>query len=144
MRPNQSTCMRRLGDEKLYLTGPQRVFSQRDTPVQEGQNALYFDGKTYIGYSANFCLTTEYCIALLGNGYALMSGNGTFGTGLNGFFTSPNGNEAWVTFCATSNLQGACDSLRYAMVQLVTTNLDGTPDFGRPQGIRYRWPEPSG
>jgi GH43 family beta-xylosidase len=162
--PNQSTCMRKLGDDNISLTGPLSIISQpneawerSETPVQEGQNALYFGGKTYIAYSANFCWTADYCVALLewngsdpmrasswskSNGCSLTSGNGNFGTGHNSFFISPSGNQTWITFHATSNPSGACDDSRYAMVQPITSNADGTPNFGRAEGLNHEWVEP--
>ncbi|RAQ99417.1 glycosyl family 43 [Stemphylium lycopersici] len=164
--PNQSTCMRRLGDDNISLTGPLSIISQpteewerSDTPVQEGQHGLYFGGKTYIAYSANFCWTPDYCVALLewdgasdptqasswtkSNGCSLTSSNGNFGTGHNSFFRSPSGNETWITFHAASNSAGACDDSRYAMVQPLTANADGSPNFGRAESFSYEWEEPN-
>lgn len=165
--PHQSTCVRKLGDDNVSLTGPLSIVSrpdepweQSEVPVQEGQNALYFGGKTYVAYSANFCWTPDYCIALLewdgssdpmdpaawkkSNGCVLTSANGHYGTGHNSFFQSPDGTETWTTFHATDISSGACDDRRYAMVQPLTANADGSPNFGRVEGATFVWPEPSG
>jgi GH43 family beta-xylosidase len=164
--PNQSTCIRKLGADNMSLEGPLSILSQpteawerSETPVQEGQAGLYFGGKTYIAYSANYCWTADYCVALLewngkdpmaptswtkSRGCSLTSGNGNFGTGHNSFFMSPDGNQTWITFHATANPNGACDNNRYAMIQPLTANADGTPNFGRPEGNNFQWDEPSG
>ncbi|KAH6972853.1 putative xylanase [Ilyonectria sp. MPI-CAGE-AT-0026] len=164
--PNQSTCIRKLGDDYIstgdlsIISQPDQPWEQSGVPVHEGQVGLYFGNKTYIAYSANYCWTPEYCIALLewdgttdpalsgawtkSDGCHLSSGNGNFGTGHNSFFTSPDGSETWITFHATSNSAGACDDSRYAMVQPLTANEDGSPNFGIAEGFSFEWPEPSG
>lgn len=68
------------------------------------------------------------------DGCVLTSANGSYGAGHNSFFTSPDGNQTWTAFHATSNMAGACDDTRYAMVQPLTANDDGTPNFGRVKG----------
>ncbi|CRK30140.1 hypothetical protein HYQ45_015551 [Verticillium longisporum] len=165
--PNQSTCVRRLGSNFISLTGPLSIISQPDqswerseVPVQEGQNVLYFGGKTYIAYSANYCWTPQYCVATLewdgqtdpmnraawkkSSGCVLSSANGNYGTGHNSFFMSPDGKETWTAFHATTNSNGACDNNRNTMVQPLTANSNGTPNFGRVQSNSYQWKEPSG
>ncbi|KAM5344411.1 hypothetical protein ACJ41O_012948 [Fusarium nematophilum] len=162
----QSTCVRKLGSDFISVTGSTSVISKPDqpweqsgTPVQEGQFALYFGGKTYIAYSANYCWTPNYCVALLewdgntdpakpaawkkSNGCVLSSANGNYGTGHNSFFRSPDGKQTYITFHATSNKNGACDDTRYAMVQPLTANSDGSPNFGAVQGFSHQWAEPS-
>ncbi len=128
-------------------------------PVQEGQYGLYFGGKTYIAYSANYCWTPDYCVALLewdgvsdpataaawkkSDGCGLTQANGNFGTGHNSFFTSPDGSTTYITYHATSSAGGACDDRRYIMVQPITAREDGSPDFGVPQAFGTEYPEPS-
>ena len=162
---HQSTCIRKLGADYVsagdlsIISEPDQAWEQSEVPVQEGPAALYFGGRTYIAYSANYCWTPEYCVALLewdgstdpaqraawtkSNGCVLKSANGNYGTGHNSFFQSPDGSETWITFHATSKAGGACDDSRYAMVQPLTANDDGTPDFGVAQGFSFEWPEPS-
>jgi GH43 family beta-xylosidase len=163
--PNQSTCVRKLGSNYISTTGSLSIISQPDqpweragVPVQEGANALYFGGKTYITYSANYCWTPNYCVALLewdgstdpaqarawkkSNGCVLSSANGHFGTGHNSFFRSPDESESWITFHATSNSGGACDNSRYTLVQPLRANADGSPNFDIAQSASYQWPEP--
>ncbi|KAJ4362217.1 hypothetical protein N0V95_001461 [Ascochyta clinopodiicola] len=145
-----------LVDPLSIISQPIETWERSENPVQEGQNALYFGGKIYIAYSASFCWTADYCVALLeyngsepmkdsswikSNGCSLTSGNGNFGTGHNSYFTSPSGNQAWITFHATPSPSGACDDSRYAMVQSVTSNADGTLNFGQPETFTYEWDE---
>ena len=163
---HQSTCIRKLGDDHVsagdlaIISQPDQPWEQSGVPVQEGQAALYFGGRTYIAYSANYCWTPDYCVALLewdgstdpakasawtkSDGCVLSSANGNYGTGHNSFFRSPDESETWITFHATSNAEGACDDSRYAMVQPLTANADGSPNFGTAQGFSFEWPEPSG
>lgn len=164
--PNQSTCVRKLADDNVSLTGPLSIVSQPDqpwerseVPVHEGAFGLYFGNRTYIAYSANYCWTPDYCVALLewdgvtdpmrpeawtkSDGCVLTNGGGNFGTGHNSFFRSPDGTETWITFHATDVQTGACDDRRYTMVQPLTANADGTPNFGAVQDWTYEWAEPS-
>ncbi|RYP72312.1 hypothetical protein DL771_004286 [Monosporascus sp. 5C6A] len=110
----QSTCLQKLGDDNVSLTGPISVISQpteswerSGMPVQEGPVALYYGGKTYIVYSANYCWTPDYCLATLEwdgrtnplrpgawkkpNDRVFSQANGHYGTGHNSFFQSPDG-----------------------------------------------------
>ncbi|KZL63337.1 glycosyl family 43 [Colletotrichum incanum] len=164
--PNQSTCVRKLNDDYIsaspnitIISQPDQPWEQSEVPVQEGQYGLYFGGKTYIAYSANYCWTPDYCVALLewdgvtdpsspsawtkSDGCKLTAANGNFGTGHNSFFRSPDETETYITFHATGNANGACDDNRYVMVQPITANADGTPNFGVPQGFDFQWAEPS-
>jgi GH43 family beta-xylosidase len=163
--PNQSTCLQQLGDDFVSVTGDIHVISKpteewesSGTPVQEGQNALYLGGRTFIVYSASYCWTPDYCLGSLEwNGAGdptaetswtkssqclLKSANGNYGTGHNSFFMSPSGNETWNAFHATSNSAGACDDSRYAMVQPVGLLADGRPDFGTPAVLAEEFVEP--
>ncbi|KAL5363567.1 glycosyl hydrolase [Aspergillus floccosus] len=162
----QSLCVQKLGDDFISLTGDITVISQptedfetHGTPVNEGPAALYMNGKTYIVYSASYCWTPYYCLAMLtwdgstdpskasawskSDGCLLSSANGHYGTGHNSFFQSPDGTETWTAYHATSNSAGACDNSRYTMVQPVGSNSDGTPSFGEAAPWTQVFAEPS-
>ncbi|KAF5023544.1 hypothetical protein F66182_4411 [Fusarium sp. NRRL 66182] len=162
--PNQSTCVRKLGSN-FMTTGALSIISQPDqswersgVPVQEGAHALYFNGKTYLTYSANYCWTPDYCVATLewdgrtdparaaawkkSNGCKLKSANGNYGTGHNSFFVSPDGRTTYIVYHATSESGGACDDRRYVMAQPVTANSDGSPNFGTARPFSQQFPEP--
>ncbi|KAH7008943.1 glycosyl hydrolase [Ilyonectria destructans] len=148
--PNQSTCLRKLGDNKVSLTGSLSIISQPDqpwersgVPVQEGPAALYFGGKTYIAYSANYCWTPDYCVTRLEWDGRTDQARPQAWKKSNGFFMSTDGHETWVAFHATSNANSACDDSRYEMVQPLRANADGSPNFSTVQGSSYQWGEPS-
>lgn len=162
---HQSICMQKLGDDFISVTGkisiissPDQKWEQSGTPVNEGPVALYYGGKTYIAYSANYCWKPEYCIGLLtwdgksdpaaasswtkSNDCVFSSANGNFGTGHNSFFTSPDGSETWLAYHATSISTGNCDDARYTMVQQLSANADGSPNFGVPGALSVEYSEP--
>ncbi|OJJ29801.1 hypothetical protein ASPWEDRAFT_122386 [Aspergillus wentii DTO 134E9] len=162
----QSICIQQLGSDYVSLTGDIHVISQptesfetNGTPVNEAPVALYFGGNTYITYSASYCWTPYYCLGLLTwdgttnptdasawskhNGCVFASANGNYGSGHNGFFTSPDGSQTWIVYHATTNSAGACDDSRYTMVQLLGTHSDGSPNFGAPVDWSHVYSEPS-
>lgn len=165
----QSLCMQKLGDDNVSLLGsigvisqPLNAWEQSRTPVNEGPAALYVEstGKTYITYSANDCWTPDYCLATLewdgttdpispdawtkSDGCVFKGGvNGHYGTGHNSFFRSPDGNQTWNAYHATSNSAGSCNDSRYTMVQVMGTNADGSPDFGTPVAYSFEIGEPA-
>ncbi|KAI0125045.1 glycosyl hydrolase family 43 protein [Xylariales sp. AK1849] len=163
----QSICLQQLGSDYVSVTGSIYVISQpteswetSGTPVNEGPAALYFGGTTYISYSASYCWTPDYCLGLLtwdgstaptsasawskSSGCVLSSANGNYGTGHNGFFSSPDGTQTWLTYAATDSSAGACDDTRYTMVQLMGSHSDGSPNFGEPVAFSHTYSEPSG
>lgn len=165
--PYQSICLQQLGTDYVSLTGDIHVISQptldfekHGTPVNEGPVALYFNGVTYIAYSASYCWTPYYCLGLLTwdgqtnptsasawkkhNGCVLSSANGNYGTGHNSFFQSPDTSQTWIAYHATNNSAGACDNSRYTMVQPLGTHSDGSPNFGTSQPFSHVFSEPSG
>ncbi|KAL4930252.1 glycoside hydrolase family 43 protein [Aspergillus undulatus] len=163
----QSICLQQLNSDYTSLSGSIYVISQptlpfetHGTPVNEGPVALYFNGVTYIIYSASYCWTPYYCLGKLTwdgvtdprsaaawskrNGCVFESANGHYGTGHNSFFQSPDASQTWIAYHATSNSAGACDDSRYTMVQLVGSHSDGSPNLGRPVDWGHVYGEPSG
>ncbi|RDW84951.1 putative glycoside hydrolase family 43 [Coleophoma cylindrospora] len=126
------------------LSYPTNAWEQVGAAVNEAPAALYHGGKTMLTYSASYCWTASYQLGLLTwnggdpmlraswvkTGPVFSSANGNYGTGSNGFFTSPDGTQIWNVFNADSNSAGACDSTRYTMAEIVNWNSDGTPNFG--------------
>jgi GH43 family beta-xylosidase len=163
----QSICLQQLGADYVSLTGdiyvisqPTMDFEKHGTPVNEGPVALYFNGVTYIAYSASYCWTSYYCLGLLTwdgktkptsasawskhNGCVLSSANGNYGTGHNSFFQSPDNKQTWIAYHATNNSAGACDNSRYTMVQMLGAHSDGSPNFGTSLPFSHVFSEPSG
>jgi GH43 family beta-xylosidase len=115
--------------------------------VNEAPVVLQHGGKTYIVFSASSCTTDAYKLGLLTyDGGAVLSasswdkspnpvlsqGNGVFGPGHNGFFTSPDGTQNWIVYHGNPQSGQGCGSNRETRVQPFTFNADGTPNFGTP------------
>lgn len=162
----QSVCIQALGTDYISVTGsiytiskPDQTWEQSGTPVNEGPVALYYGGVTYISYSANYCWTPDYCLGLLtwdgvtvpttasawtkSDGCVFSSANGNYGTGHNAFFQSPDGTETWLAYHATDVATGNCADLRYTMIQPLSANSDGSPNFGSPGDFTTVYDEPS-
>jgi len=150
----------------VALTGPARVLSEPTlpwervrNPVNEGAAPLYRGNRTFLTYSASDCWTDSYQLGLLAyrgagdpmlaaswvkSGPVFSSANGNYGTGHNGFFTSPDGTEVWNVYHATTARSGACDGNRYTAAKKVGWNADGSPDFGRADAAGTVLVGPSG
>ncbi|KAG8989360.1 hypothetical protein FRB94_001463 [Tulasnella sp. JGI-2019a] len=129
-----------------------------DFPVMEGPAPLYYGGKTWIIYSASYCWTPSYSLGrleLTGTNPLSASSwtkytpgpvfgpsaNGLYGTGHNGFFLSPSGNQIWLVYHFTLNSAGACDGTRETAVQQITFS-GGEPVFGTPDALTVQLIEP--
>ncbi|KAK4107199.1 glycoside hydrolase family 43 protein [Canariomyces notabilis] len=141
------------------LSEPTQSWEQADRPVQEGPAALYHGSSIFLAYSASFCWTSSYQLGLLTykgsgdptlasswakSGPVFSSANGNYGTGHNGFFTSPDGKETWNVYHATAISQGACDGNRYTAAKRVDWTADGKPIFGRADRVGTVLAGPSG
>lgn len=162
---NQSICARTLnddfisvGDQLGIISQPTESWEQAGGAINEGPIALHFGNRTYLAYSASHCTSDGYCIATLewngedpmepdswakSPGCVFESANGNYGTGHNSFFTGPDGNTTYMAFHATNVSSGSCGVDRYTMVQPLTENEDGTPNFGQAEDWSYEWPDPS-
>lgn len=161
----QSLCMQKLNDDNISLSGSITLISQPTEswervshPVNEGPAALYAGGKTHIGYSASYCWSIDYCVAMLtwdgvtnptqasawtkSNGCLMKSANGNYGTGHNSFFQSASGGETWIAYHATDNANGACDDSRYAMIQKISVGSNGVVTLGTPVSFNTEISEP--
>lgn len=130
--------------------------------VNEGPEALEHDGHLFLVYSASACWTDHYALGML----SLKDGGDpihakdwkksdkpvftsspeahAYGTGHNGFFTSPDGKENWIVYHANPEPNQGCKNQRSTRVQPFTWNTDGTPNFGRPAPLGKTIPSPSG
>lgn len=145
------------------LSWPDQAFEQHGAPVNEGPYALYRGGRVYLTYAASHCTTAAYCVGLLAwdgrsdptdagawaktSDCVLRTAHGHYGPGHASFFAEGADDEddqdrraneeppLWIVFHATNNSAGACDQSRYSMVQPVTFDTDGRPDFGVPQPL---------
>ncbi|TKX19590.1 glycosyl hydrolases family 43 protein [Elsinoe australis] len=126
-------------------------------PVNEGAFAIYREGRTFLSFSASYCGTANYTLALLSynggdplqasswtkSGPQFASANGNFGTGHNSFFTSPDGSEVWMAYHSTPSEAGSCGD-RYANAKKIDFQPDGTPILGTPIPVGEVLPGPAG
>ncbi|WP_346839557.1 family 43 glycosylhydrolase [Microbulbifer sp. SAOS-129_SWC] len=132
---------------KVVLTRPEAEWEQSGRKVNEGPEILQKNGRTFLIYSASFCDTPDYKLAmkeLTGDDPlnpddwtktpepVFQRGNGVFGPGHNGFFTSPDGSEDWLVYHGNSRETDGCSATRSVRAQKFTWNADGTPNFGEP------------
>ncbi|MER6343896.1 family 43 glycosylhydrolase [Streptomyces sp. NPDC001595] len=129
--------------------------------VNEGPEILQRGGRTFLVYSASGCWTPDYKLGqleLTGTDPTAASswtkksvpvfqrndGNGVYGPGHNGFFTSPDGSESWIVYHANDSASDGCDNGRTTRAQKFTWNSDGTPNLGTPVRLGSSAAGPSG
>ncbi|GAB3456731.1 family 43 glycosylhydrolase [Actinophytocola sediminis] len=143
------------------ISTPTHSWERQDGTVNEGPEPLQRDGRTFIVYSASACWGPNYKLGLLThNGgdplsasswvksaqpvFQRADGNGVYGPGHNGFFTSPDGTESWIVYHANDSASDGCDNNRTTRAQRFTWNADGTPNFGTPARLGSTLDGPSG
>jgi GH43 family beta-xylosidase len=112
-----------------------------------------------VTYSASQCASPGYKLGLLeltGSNpldagawwksptAVFQAANGSYSTGHNGFFISPDGTENWLVYHAIPNSNGSCGNDRTTRIQPFTWNADGRPNFGSPLVLSTDIPVPSG
>lgn len=118
-------------------------------------------GQLFIVYSGSACWDDNYALGLLmaRPGADLLRAeswvkapepvfhpsaeNSVWGTGHNGFTTSPDGRENWLIYHAKQAADGKCAG-RSARAQRFSWHPDGTPDFGVPAALATPLAVPSG
>ncbi|QKX16112.1 family 43 glycosylhydrolase [Microbulbifer sp. YPW1] len=132
---------------RVVITRPEEEWAQSGRKVNEGAEILKKDGRTFMIYSASYCETPDYKLAmkeLTGDDPmnpdhwtkypepVFQRGNGVFGPGHNGFFKSPDGTEDWIVYHGNSKETDGCSATRSVRAQKFTWSDDGTPNFGVP------------
>jgi len=132
---------------RVVITRPEEEWEKSERKVNEGAEILKKDGRTFLIYSASFCDTPDYKLAmkeLTGKDPmnpedwtkypepVFQRGNGVFGPGHNGFFKSPDGTEDWLVYHGNSKETDGCGASRSVRAQKFVWNDDGTPNFGEP------------
>lgn len=133
--------------EPSLLTRPEKSWERVGMNVNEGPEPLIHDGKVYVVYSASYCATPDYKLALLelvgddpldpdawkkSDEPIFTKGNGVYGPGHNGFFVSPDGSEQWLAYHGNPSAEDACGTKRALRAQPFTWNKDGSPNLGEP------------
>ncbi|GEC07683.1 hypothetical protein SSP24_53380 [Streptomyces spinoverrucosus] len=143
------------------ISTPTHDWERQGGTVNEGPEILQRGGRTFLIYSASGCWTPDYKLGqleLTGSDplsaaswskkstpvFQRSDGNGVYGPGHNGFFTSPDGSESWIVYHANDNASEGCDNGRTTRAQRFTWNADGTPNFGTPVRLGASLAGPSG
>ncbi|NUR39197.1 MAG: family 43 glycosylhydrolase, partial [Streptomyces sp.] len=143
------------------ISSPTASWETSGSPVNEGPEPLYHNGRTFLTFSASSCQTADYKLGMLeltGSDplnaaswtkssspvFQRSDAGGVYGPGHNGFFSSPDGTENWIVYHANSSSSGGCGNGRTTRAQKFTWNADGTPNFGTPVTLGTSLPGPSG
>jgi GH43 family beta-xylosidase len=142
------------------ISSPTLSWERQGGTVNEAPVALQRNGRTFIVYSASACWGPDYKLGRLnyngGNPLSAASwsktgpvfqrsdGNGVYGPGHNGFFTSPDGTESWIVYHGNDSVSDGCDNGRTTRAQRFTWNSDGTPNFGTPVRLGTTLDGPAG
>lgn len=144
---------------RALLTRPEEEWEKSGRKVNEGPEILKKDGRTFLIYSASYCDTPDYKLAMKElTGSDPMNpehwtkydkpvferGNGVFAPGHNGFFKSPDGTEDWIVYHGNSKEEHGCGATRSVRAQKFDWHEDGTPNFGEPIPEGQYLPLPSG
>ena len=128
--------------------------------IVEGAFFIINKGKLFIVYSANGCLSDDYCLGMLEyiggeicsadswkkhSEPLLKKGNGVYGPGHATFFTSPDGKEMWCAYhCLLHSNPEREEMVRNTCLQKITFDEAGYPVMGQPVGVRVELAPPSG
>lgn len=136
------------------LTRPDQAWEQNGRPVTEAPVALVRGDKVYLYYSASACESPDYALGVLEltgpdvlassswtkSSAAVFKRNDpgwVFGTGHNGFFTSPDGTETWMVYHGVTHGSGtptgSCSTGRSVRIGKVTFDAAGRPQLGKPK-----------
>ncbi|WP_241972373.1 family 43 glycosylhydrolase [Aliidiomarina soli] len=147
-----------VGEAKV-LTRPEYDWERSGRAVTEAAQTLQKDGRTFVVYSASYCDTPDYKLGLLelvgddplnpdhwekNPEPVFERGNGVYGPGHNGFFSSPDGTEDWLIYHGNNSESDGCGPSRALRAQPHTWNDDGTPNFGEPIADGVEMDAPSG
>ena len=129
--------------------------------TQEAPYILQRNGKTFLTYSTSSCNTPDYKLGMLtltGTNplsasswtkkstaiFQRSDGNGVYGPGGQGFFTSPDGSETWMVYHANETTAQGCGATRTTRIQKISWNSDGTPNLGTPAALTAPAGDPGG
>lgn len=150
-----------IAGEEVVIARPDRSWEdQGGRKILEGPEFLEGpDGRVFMTYSAGACWSDNYALGLLeakrGGDLlspdtwskhpqpVLASANGTYATGHNGFFRSPDGREQWIIYHANPAAGMGCTPKRAPNIGRVTWRA-GVPVITQPAPAGTRLQKPSG
>ena len=147
----------KVGNKRVTATYPQYAWERRGTDenndgrVNEGPIFLEHDGQIFLIYSASGCWSEWYCLGMLkyvgpdttkanfvnpdnwvkSKKPLFSEGNGVYGVGHCSFFKSPDGTETWMAYHGMATPDAGVEG-RYAYIQKIDFDEDGTPVLGEP------------
>ncbi|KAF2160537.1 glycoside hydrolase family 43 protein [Zasmidium cellare ATCC 36951] len=160
----QSICIGQLNGptellNRVVISTPTNGWEQNGFPVNEGPSAVYYNGRTFLSFSASYCGTAQYSLGILaynGNGILnpsswnktgplFTSANGDYGPGHNGFVLNPGTTQDWwQVYHATPKSSGGCDNSRNTFFQKVNFDSNNFPVFGQPEAVGGPYAGPPG
>ncbi|KAK4497708.1 hypothetical protein PRZ48_010361 [Zasmidium cellare] len=160
----QSICIGQLNGptellNRVVISTPTADWEKNGLPVNEGPSAVYYNGRTFLSFSASLCATPQYSLGILAyNGGGILnpsswtksgplftSANGDYSPGHNGFVLNPGTTQDWwQVFHATPNSGGGCDASRNTFFQKVNFDSNNLPVFGQPEAPGGPYDGPSG
>lgn len=147
---------------RVLLSTPDNAWERNGALVNEGPSVLRRNGKVFLTFSGSGCWTPDYAIGMLymnetANPMVASSwtkvatplftkdpGKDVYGPGHHSFFSSPDGQEVWFAYHATTVAGGACDDSRSVRAQKVSFDASGFPVLGTPLATGIRITAPSG
>ena len=145
--------------EHRVITQPIHDWEKSGLNVNEGPEIIQHEGRTFLVHSASFCNTEDYSLGVVELTGAdpmdpaawtkydkpfFSKGNGVYGPGHHGFFTSPDGSEDWLIYHGNSSPTDGCSGTRSARAQPFKWDEKGLPHFGEPLADKQQLPVPSG
>ncbi|MBB3111844.1 GH43 family beta-xylosidase [Paenibacillus phyllosphaerae] len=165
----QNTYIAPMSDP-LTISGPRVLLSEPDLAwekaggppyINEGQSILHQDGRVHIVYSGAGSWTPFYALGMLTleeGADPLIPANwkkaeqpflkmdedaGVYGPGHNSFVTSPDGEEQWIVYHATTAPTDGWSNRR-ARAQKLAWDADGNLQLGKPLSLDTAIPVPAG
>lgn len=147
-----------VGEHKI-ITQPTYEWEKSGLNVNEGPEIIKHDDRTFLVHSSSYCNTEDYSLAVVEltgedpldpaswtkyDKPFFSKGNGVYGPGHHGFFTSPDGSEDWLIYHGNSSPTDGCSGTRAARAQAFTWDKNGLPNFGEPKADKQQIPVPSG
>lgn len=149
----------------VLLIRADQAWERHNGAIAEAPVALVRNGKVFLAYSGSNCNSPDYAIGMMEytGGDVLNPASWTklpgplfkrsdsawvFGTGHNGFFTSPDGSETWLVYHGVTNSSGtvfgSCGGDRATRIGKVTFDASGRPVLGVPKASWQSMTLPAG